>query len=205
MIGTETSSRNNEVVHAGFLYPPNSLRGTLCRPGAEMLRDYCRERGIGLAVHGKLMLALTEDEEGLLETMMAFGEGNGVQGLQLLSAEGVKEREPEITCRMALYSPNTAVVHSHATCSPPRRRECWRGVISEQHRVGGQKVPTVEDEMRASNWPITHQCFRPRRAGHRKLPRKRQRHRPSRYPLCKRQLLHPDRQAAFQLYRRAFG
>ena len=149
MIGNETSSRNNEVVHAGFLYPPDSLRGTLCRPGAEMLRDYCRERGIGLAVHGKLMLALTEDEEGLLETMMAFGEDNGVQGLQLLSAEGVKEREPEITCRMALYSPNTAVVNSHDyMLSLQGDAENAGAVLSLNSTVvGGQgKVLTVEDE-----------------------------------------------------------
>ena len=95
MIGNETSSRNNEVVHAGFLYPPESLRGKLCRPGAEMLIDYCRERGIGLAVHGKLMLALTGDEEGLLETMMAFGEDNGVQGPNFCRRKGSMSENPK--------------------------------------------------------------------------------------------------------------
>ncbi len=149
MIGNETSSRNNEVVHAGFLYPPDSLRGQLCRPGAEMLMDYCRERGIGLAVHGKLMLALTEDEEGLLEAMMAFGEANGVQGLQLLSAKEVREREPDVSCRMALYSPNTAVVDSHDyMLSLQGDAENAGAVLSLNSNIVGGKgqVLTVEDE-----------------------------------------------------------
>lgn len=113
MVGNETSSRNNEVVHAGFLYPPDSLRGRLCRPGAEMLIDYCREREIGLEVHGKLMLALYEEEADLLETMMEFGAACGVAGLRLMTPHEVKELEPEVSCHAALHSPGTAVVNSH--------------------------------------------------------------------------------------------
>ena len=113
MIGNETSSRNNEVVHAGFLYPPDSLRGRLCRPGAEMLIGYCRERDIGLEVHGKLMLALSQGEADLLRTMMEFGAACGVAGLGLMTPGEVRELEPEVSCHAALHSPGTAVVDSH--------------------------------------------------------------------------------------------
>jgi L-2-hydroxyglutarate oxidase LhgO len=45
-IGTETSSRNSEVIHAGLYYPPGSLKAGLCVAGRDLLYAYCAERGI---------------------------------------------------------------------------------------------------------------------------------------------------------------
>jgi L-2-hydroxyglutarate oxidase LhgO len=56
-IGTEVSSRNSEVIHAGLYYPSGSLKARLCVTGREMLYDYCRERGIGHRRCGKLVVA----------------------------------------------------------------------------------------------------------------------------------------------------
>ena len=113
-IGNETSSRNNEVIHAGFLYPPGSLQARLCRPGAEAMIAYCHQRGVDFAAWGKLVLAFNDQEEGLLHRFMKFGEAAGIEGLELLNPAGVKSLEPEIECQSALYSPATGVVDSHA-------------------------------------------------------------------------------------------
>lgn len=149
MIGSETSSRNNEVVHAGFLYPPDSLRGQLCRPGAELLVEYCFDRGISLDFHGKLVLALAEEEEAVLETLLAFGRANDVPGLKLLSADEVKEREHRISCRMALLSTNTAVVNSHDLMLSLQgdAENAGAKLALNSTVVGGKgKVITVENE-----------------------------------------------------------
>ena len=149
MIGSETSSRNNEVVHAGFLYPPDSLRGQLCRPGAELLVEYCFDRGISLNFHGKLVLALAEEEEAVLETLLAFGRANDVPGLKLLSADEVKEREHRISCRMALLSANTAVVNSHDLMLSLQgdAENAGAKLALNSTVVGGKgKVITVENE-----------------------------------------------------------
>ncbi len=114
MIGNETSSRNNEVIHAGFLYPPESIRARFCRAGARTMIDYCRDREIDVALWGKLVLALDQEEAGLLKTLMQFGTACGVNDLELLEAEGVRALEPEINCLAAIFSPSTGVVDSHA-------------------------------------------------------------------------------------------
>src|SRR5882757_1683255 len=69
--GAETSSRNNEVIHAGFLYPPGSLKAQLCREGRGELYRYCESRGIAHRLIGKLMVATSEAEAEMLRGLAA--------------------------------------------------------------------------------------------------------------------------------------
>ncbi|MEX1110042.1 MAG: FAD-dependent oxidoreductase, partial [Dongiaceae bacterium] len=45
-IGTETSARNSEVIHAGIYYETGSLKAGLCVKGKTRLYEYCRAHGI---------------------------------------------------------------------------------------------------------------------------------------------------------------
>lgn len=56
-IGTVTSSRNSEVIHAGIYYPAGSLMARLCVQGRQAMYAYCRERGIAHRNSGKLIVA----------------------------------------------------------------------------------------------------------------------------------------------------
>ena len=113
-IGAEISSRNNEVVHGGYLYPPNSLKAQLCRPGREMLYAYCDEAGIRYRRVGKLVLALGENELAMLAFRMEQRRINRVADLQLLDRMSVRELEPGLECLAAVFSPSTGIVDSHA-------------------------------------------------------------------------------------------
>ena len=65
-IGTETSSRNSEVIHAGIYYAPGSLKGQLCVAGKKLLYRYCEERGIPYRNCTKLIVATSEAQHGSL-------------------------------------------------------------------------------------------------------------------------------------------
>jgi L-2-hydroxyglutarate oxidase LhgO len=113
-IGTETSSRNSEVIHAGIYYPAGSLMARACVEGKHMLYDYCRERGVPHARCGKLIVATNEEEAGKLEAIQRRAAANGVPDLRLLTREEALEMEPALFCTAALHSPSTGIIDSHA-------------------------------------------------------------------------------------------
>lgn len=113
-IGTETSSRNSEVIHAGIYYPQGSLKARLCVQGKAMLYDYCSERGVPHSRCGKLIVATSTEQQNALTGIRARAQANGVDDLQWLSREEARALEPELECVAALLSPSTGIVDSHA-------------------------------------------------------------------------------------------
>ncbi len=114
MIGTETSSRNSEVIHAGIYYPKGSLKATSCVAGKQKLYPYCLEHGVPHRRCGKLIVATTEAQKATLEQIRAKAAANGVIDLEWLEPAAVRELEPEVFCTAALLSPSTGIIDSHA-------------------------------------------------------------------------------------------
>ncbi len=114
LIGSETSSRNSEVIHAGLYYSHGSLKARLCRAGRDRLYDYCFQRGIPHRRLGKLIVAESAAQECRLDEIEAAALANGVADLERLSATDIGRLEPDIVGRSALYSPSTGIVDSHA-------------------------------------------------------------------------------------------
>lgn len=113
-IGTETSSRNSEVIHAGIYYPQDSLRAWLCVQGKAMLYDYCAERGLPHRRCGKLIVATTAEQQAQLEAIRQRAAANGVHDLQWLTRDEARVLEPALECVAALLSPSTGILDSHA-------------------------------------------------------------------------------------------
>ncbi len=113
-IGTVTSSRNSEVIHAGIYYPAGSLMARLCVAGKQALYDYCRDRGIPHRNSGKLIVATRPEEIAKLASIKAHAEANGVADLQQLSGTEARALEPALACEAALLSPSTGIVDSHS-------------------------------------------------------------------------------------------
>jgi L-2-hydroxyglutarate oxidase LhgO len=113
-IGTVTSSRNSEVIHAGIYYPAGSLMARMCVAGKHALYDYCRDHGIPHRNCGKLIVATTEAETAKLESIKAHAEANGVRDMEVLGATAARALEPALNCDAALLSPSTGIIDSHA-------------------------------------------------------------------------------------------
>lgn len=113
-IGTETSSRNSEVIHAGIYYPKGSLMARTCVAGRRLLYAYCTEHGVPHHNCGKLIVATNEAESDRLAEIKGRAEGNGVEGMRLLSAAEAMAMEPNLLCTAALLSPSTGIIDSHA-------------------------------------------------------------------------------------------
>ena len=113
-IGTVTSSRNSEVIHAGIYYKAGSLMARMCVSGKQALYAYCRDHGIPHRNCGKLIVATTPKETEKLQSIRAHAEANGVLDMQALSGDAARALEPALNCDAALLSPSTGIIDSHA-------------------------------------------------------------------------------------------
>ncbi|SFP27389.1 NAD(P)/FAD-dependent oxidoreductase [Variovorax sp. 770b2] len=113
-IGTGTSSRNSEVIHAGIYYPEGSLKARLCVEGRHALYAYAAERGVPHQRCGKLIVATSAEQVGQLEAIRMKAAANGVDDLVQITAQQAQEMEPQLHCTAALHSPSTGIVDSHA-------------------------------------------------------------------------------------------
>ncbi|MBV9565330.1 MAG: NAD(P)/FAD-dependent oxidoreductase, partial [Bradyrhizobium sp.] len=113
-IGTVTSSRNSEVIHAGIYYKAGSLMARMCVAGKRALYAYCADHGIPHRNCGKLIVATTAKEAEKLRSIRVHAEANGVNDMRTLAGEAARALEPALACEAALLSPSTGIVDSHA-------------------------------------------------------------------------------------------
>lgn len=112
-IGTETSSRNSEVIHAGLHYRPGGLRARLAVKGRDALYAYCESRGVAHARCGKLLVAHGEEEIAELSRLKRKAEKNGVNDLAVVDGAEAARLEPGIRCDAAIVSPSSGIIDSH--------------------------------------------------------------------------------------------
>ncbi|HUI62865.1 MAG TPA: NAD(P)/FAD-dependent oxidoreductase [Steroidobacteraceae bacterium] len=110
--GSETSSRNSEVIHAGIYYPRGSLKARMCVQGRDLLYEFCAQFGVPHRRYGKLIVATSEPQLAELQKIRAAALGNAV-ALELLSGDEARALEPQLACVGALHSPLTGIIDSH--------------------------------------------------------------------------------------------
>jgi L-2-hydroxyglutarate oxidase LhgO len=151
-IGTGTSSRNSEVIHAGIYYPAGSLKARLCVQGRDMLYAYCEQRGVSFKRCGKLIVANTPPQLAALPAIQAKAWANGVHDLVLLTRDQALAMEPQLECLGALHSPSTGIVDSHGLMLALQGDiehaggmvACHSGVVSMRATADGIEVMTQD-------------------------------------------------------------
>ena len=146
-LGTATSSRNSEVIHAGLYYKDGSLKNTLCHRGREMLYAYLAERGIEHRRIGKLVVAPSAADEARLRELYEGATERGAPDLQLLTPAEARAMEPALRCDGgAILSPHTGIFDSHAYMQALEADFLRDGgiVVTNTHVLGGQARPDGE-------------------------------------------------------------
>jgi L-2-hydroxyglutarate oxidase LhgO len=140
-IGTETSSHNSGVIHAGIYYPHDSLKARLCVRGKKLLYEYCEQHSVPHQRIGKLIVATSESQQSTLEKLARQAKANGTGDLERLNAAEVKQMEPNISAVSALYSRSTGIVDSAALMlSYQGDLEAAGGILSLNAPVNGVQV-----------------------------------------------------------------
>jgi len=154
-IGTETSSRNSEVIHAGIYYPGGSRKAALCVRGKALLYRYCAEHGVPHRRCSKLIVASSEAQVPVLRGYQTQAERNGVAPLPWLGAADVAELEPEVQAVAGVLSESTGIIDCHAYMLALRGDlEAAGGMIAFDTAVtGGLCVQTAALELEAG-WVV---------------------------------------------------
>lgn len=113
LIGSETSSRHSEVIHAGIYYTPDSLKARFCVDGKRAMYEFCDAHGVSYNRCGKIIVATDEAQLPELERLKANAAANGVTDLEWMTPGEVTEMEPAVFCVGALLSPSTGILDSH--------------------------------------------------------------------------------------------
>ena len=113
-LATHQSGHNSGVLHAGLYYAQGSLKARLCRQGKAELEAYAEAHGIPVRYPGKLVVALTEDELPRLADIKTRATANGVEGLEEIGPERIRELEPQAAGIRALWSPRTGIIDFRA-------------------------------------------------------------------------------------------
>lgn len=109
--GSQQTSHNSGVIHTGVYYVPGSLKAKNCVEGRKELIHFCDKHHIPTKALGKVMVATEESQLPTLQKMARRGRANGVEGLELVGPERLKEIEPYAGGIQALWLPTCAIVN----------------------------------------------------------------------------------------------
>lgn len=104
---------NSAIVHGGFAEKNEALKGRLCYKGRVQFKRLNEELNFGFKETGSLVITMDDDKEPL-EKLMANGIKNGLDDLEIIGPERIRELEPELThdVKWALYCKGAGI------CSP---------------------------------------------------------------------------------------
>jgi len=126
-LGAGVTSRNSEVAHGGMYYPPGSLKARTCVRGRRLLKEFCARAGVDYRETGKLIVAVSADEEPELARLLERGRENGVEDLELVGRDGVAALEPHVRATAGLHSPRTGVLDAEGAARAYGRLAAERG------------------------------------------------------------------------------
>jgi len=111
-VGTETSSANSAIVHAGYDAHAGTLKAEMSVEGNRLWGTVAQELNIPFERCGTYVAAIGPDEVPKLDPLLENGRKNGVPALDIISGEEMRLREsslnPDVSA--ALWAPTGGVI-----------------------------------------------------------------------------------------------
>ncbi|OQA26286.1 MAG: L-2-hydroxyglutarate oxidase LhgO [Verrucomicrobia bacterium ADurb.Bin345] len=156
-LAAHQTGHNSGVIHSGLYYKPGSLKAANCTAGREALYRFCSEHGIRHERCGKIVVATSADELPDLARLEERGRANGLEGIDRLTGDEIREYEPHVTGIAGLRVPQTGIVDYEEVTEAFGRIVRERGgeirldcrVLGVRRDTGGLVVQTGTGEVRA--------------------------------------------------------
>jgi L-2-hydroxyglutarate oxidase len=110
------SGHNSGVLHSGLYYKPGSKKARLAVTGIRQMVAFCRQHNIPHEICGKVVVATAEEELPRLKTLFDRGTENGLEGLQMLTGDQLREIEPHAAGLAAIRVPQEGIVDYPRVC-----------------------------------------------------------------------------------------
>src|SRR5690554_6640856 len=104
------TGNNSGVIHSGLYYKPGSLKARNCVKGRRELVEFAKENNVPHDVCGKVVVATKEEEIPYLEKIFNTGLENGIEGIEKITAEQIKEYEPFVEGIAGIWVPCTGII-----------------------------------------------------------------------------------------------
>lgn len=104
------TGNNSGVIHSGLYYKPGSLKARNCVVGRKELVRFAQEHKISHDVCGKVIVATHEAELPHMDKIFRNGIENGIEGIEKISAEKIKEIEPYCEGIGGIWVPVTGII-----------------------------------------------------------------------------------------------
>lgn len=111
-VSVGTTKANSAIVHAGYDPHPGTKMARYNVEGNALVKELCEKLDVPYQQIGSLVLAFDADQDALVRELFDRGTQNGVPGMKVLSAEEVREMEPNVSSEVtsALYAPSAGIV-----------------------------------------------------------------------------------------------
>lgn len=115
--GQHQSTHNSGVLHCGLYYKPGSVKARLAVQGIRRMVEFCAQHNVNYELCGKIVVATESEEVPRLHTLLERGKANGLQGLQLLQPDQIREIEPHAAGLAGIRVPEEGIVDFKAVTS----------------------------------------------------------------------------------------
>ncbi|MBC8326806.1 MAG: L-2-hydroxyglutarate oxidase [Verrucomicrobia subdivision 3 bacterium] len=107
--GQHQTAHNSGVLHCGLYYTPGSLKARLAVEGIREMAEFCEEHNVPHEICGKLVVATNDAEVARMEKLFERGQANGLEGIEKLNRNQMREIEPNVGGIAALKVPQEGI------------------------------------------------------------------------------------------------